>query len=187
MEARALIPPAVKRDGAQRGTRRTRGRIDLALRTRLSDSVGSCPAVRFQMSPVAHFAQVERLVRPYPLCCLSARSVRRHRTTDREMTHQNQGNPEQRQFHRPRWHGPCHSRRAVAGGNAVELTAATRPRLKGLAAALRGGATAGTFGTAPATWSSLPCRTGHARCARAASPQVSSSLPPYNSNEGCTS
>ena len=40
--------------------------------------------------------------------------------------------------------------RAVAGGNSVELIGRDVAKAKGLAAALGGGATAGTFGTAPA-------------------------------------
>jgi 8-hydroxy-5-deazaflavin:NADPH oxidoreductase len=40
--------------------------------------------------------------------------------------------------------------RAVAGGNAVELIGRDAAKAKGLAAALGGGATAGTFGTVPA-------------------------------------
>ncbi len=40
--------------------------------------------------------------------------------------------------------------RAVKGGNAVELIGRDAAKAKGLAAALGGGATAGTFGTAPA-------------------------------------
>jgi hypothetical protein len=40
--------------------------------------------------------------------------------------------------------------RAVAGGNAVEVTGRDAAKAKDLAAALSGGATAGTFGTAPA-------------------------------------
>jgi 8-hydroxy-5-deazaflavin:NADPH oxidoreductase len=40
--------------------------------------------------------------------------------------------------------------RAVAGGNAVELVGRDAAKAQGLAAALGGGATAGTFGTAPA-------------------------------------
>ena len=79
--------------------------------------------------------------------------------------------------------------RAVAGGNAVELTAATRPRLRLRALPPRSAAGPRPGHSAlprPATWSSLPCRTGRARCAQAASAQVSSSLPPYKSNEGCT-
>jgi 8-hydroxy-5-deazaflavin:NADPH oxidoreductase len=38
--------------------------------------------------------------------------------------------------------------RAVAGGNAVELIGCDAAKAKGLAAALGGGATAGTFGNA---------------------------------------
>jgi hypothetical protein len=69
--------------------------------------------------------------------------------------------------------------RAVAGGNAVELAAATRPRLRALPPRSAAGPRPGHSALPrPATWSSLPCRTGHARCARAASPQVSSPLPP---------
>ena len=40
--------------------------------------------------------------------------------------------------------------RAVEGGNAVEVTGRDAAKAKDLAAALGGGATAGTFGTAPA-------------------------------------
>ncbi|MFI0453924.1 NAD(P)-binding domain-containing protein [Actinomadura sp. 6N118] len=40
--------------------------------------------------------------------------------------------------------------RAVAGGNSVEIIGRDAPKDKGLAAALGGGATAGTFGTVPA-------------------------------------
>ena len=40
--------------------------------------------------------------------------------------------------------------RAVQGGNAVEVTGRDQAKAKDLAAALGGGATAGTFGTAPA-------------------------------------
>jgi len=40
--------------------------------------------------------------------------------------------------------------RAVAGGNSVELIGRDAAKAKGLAAALGGGATAGTFGTVPA-------------------------------------
>ena len=40
--------------------------------------------------------------------------------------------------------------RAVEGGNAVEVTGRDQAKAKDLAAALGGGATAGTFGTAPA-------------------------------------
>ena len=40
--------------------------------------------------------------------------------------------------------------RAVAGGNSVELIGRDAAKTKGLAAALGGGATAGTFGTVPA-------------------------------------
>jgi 8-hydroxy-5-deazaflavin:NADPH oxidoreductase len=40
--------------------------------------------------------------------------------------------------------------RAVAGGNAVELIGRDAAKAKDLAAALGGGATAGTLGTAPA-------------------------------------
>ena len=40
--------------------------------------------------------------------------------------------------------------RAVAGGNSVELIGRDMAKAKGLAAALGGGATAGTFGTVPA-------------------------------------
>jgi hypothetical protein len=110
----------------------------------------SCPAqapLHWYSSPegvpfrrVAHFAQVERLVRSYLLSCASAGATQRKRV----LIH------EQRQFHRPRGHGPCHSRRAVAGANAVELIGREAAKAKGLAAALGGGATTGTFGTAPA-------------------------------------
>jgi len=40
--------------------------------------------------------------------------------------------------------------RAVAGGNAVEVIGRDAAKAKDLAAALGGGATAGTFGTTPA-------------------------------------
>ena len=40
--------------------------------------------------------------------------------------------------------------RAVAGGNTVEFIGRDAAKAEGLAAALGGGATAGTFGTAPA-------------------------------------
>jgi hypothetical protein len=77
--------------------------------------------------------------------------------------------------------------RAVAGGNAVVPAAATGPRPRALPPRSAAGPRPGRSALPrPATWSSLPCRTGHARCARAASPQVSSSLPLYKSNQGCT-
>ena len=47
--------------------------------------------------------------------------------------------------------------RAVAGGNAVELTAATRPRLRALPPRSAAGHSALPR---PATWSSSPCRNG---------------------------
>ena len=77
--------------------------------------------------------------------------------------------------------------RAVAGGNAVELIGRDAAKAKGLAAALGGGARAGTFGTAPAgdmVVLAVPYR------ARAMCPSCESSskqfLPPYKSNERCT-
>jgi hypothetical protein len=84
----------------------------------------------------------------------------RGRATDGEMTHENQGNPEQRQFDRPRRYGPCNSRSRGQGRQRRRLIGRDAAKAEGLAAALGGGAPAGTFGTVrPATSSSSLCRT----------------------------
>ena len=57
---------------------------------------------------------------------------------------------EQHQHHRLRRYGPRHRRRAVEGGNTVEVIGRDAAKAKELAGALGDGATAGTFGTTPA-------------------------------------
>jgi len=82
---------------------------------------------------------------------------RRRPTANGETIHENQVNPEQRQFRRPWGHGPFHSRSRGRGRQRRRTHRRDAAKAKRLAAALGGGATAGTFGTArPATWSS--CR-----------------------------
>jgi hypothetical protein len=162
-------------------------------RARLSDSVGTCPAEGIPIVPGCAFRPSRTVGALLPsLSTLSLARARGHPrrrpTANGETTHENQGNPEQRRFRRPRGHGPCHSRsrgrgrkrRRVHRRDAAKAKRALPPR------SAAGPRPAHSALPRPATWSSLPCRTGHARCARAASPQVSSSLPPYKSNEGCT-
>ena len=157
-------------------------------RTRLSDSVGTCPAEGIPIVPGCAFrpsrtaaALLPSLLRERVLIRVDVLRQMERRPMKTKVTLSSVG------FVGLGGMARAIAVRAVAGGNAVELTAATRPRLRALPPRSAAGPRPGHSALLrPATWSSLPCRTGHARCGRAASPQVSSSLPPYKSNEGCT-
>jgi hypothetical protein len=157
-------------------------------RTRLSDSVGTCPAEGIPIVPDCAFrpsrtvgALLPSLLRERVVIRVDVLRPMERRPMKTKVTLSSVS------FVGLGGVARAIAARAVAEGNAVELTAATRPRLRVLPPRPAAGPRPGHSALPrPATWSSLPCRTGHARCARAASAQVSSSLPPYKSNEGCT-